>query len=492
MSKEKDNLRERMRLRLESYGDGLDEIAFGGWLHVERMSKRNWFVSVGEYAFNVRMGKRGGVKVQLFEWPDGHDRNIEHEKLRAEVAKLMRLSDELACERDEARARITALEGERDAAFDGHELQASVVGKIEADLRAARADLREERAAAQRIALFAEGSDADVAVKEMNQLRLRAEKAEAEVKTLFNQQRNALERCKTLEDEKEAARAEAERLRELNSKIDVDSRDAWREVDRLRPVVKAVRVWTKAEAGEGDEQLIDALQTFDARAKSQNVTPPAEPIVLDDPPPDGVLCIVFDGPPNGGTPPRFVECEIDGKSRRVGDWRKRDDGLWELRINESRSACHGVATPDGAPDVIWAWPTGQKGVFGWASGIGEWLTENHGDNAKYLSLDYHNLLLREAADRVCGLFEAGSTGEWDGWVGSELCGYGSGKERDLNGVHDAIRAAIYIDTADAKPQDATPDGAPCPVCGGKTIRGILGVDVGCSACGRRFGKSEST
>lgn len=55
-------------------------------------------------------------------------------------------------------------------------------------------------------------------------------------------------------------------------------------------------------------------------------TPAPAPVAPD------TLCIVFDGPP-GPEAGRFVECETpDGKSRRVGDWRERVDGLWSLDI----------------------------------------------------------------------------------------------------------------------------------------------------------------
>ena len=43
--------------------------------------------------------------------------------------------------------------------------------------------------------------------------------------------------------------------------------------------------------------------------------------------------VVFDGPP-GPTAGRFVEVETDdGRSIRAGEWIKRDDGLWALRIH---------------------------------------------------------------------------------------------------------------------------------------------------------------
>lgn len=42
--------------------------------------------------------------------------------------------------------------------------------------------------------------------------------------------------------------------------------------------------------------------------------------------------IVFDGPPSHESG-RFVEVETDdGKSINVGEWIKRPDGLWALRI----------------------------------------------------------------------------------------------------------------------------------------------------------------
>jgi hypothetical protein len=42
--------------------------------------------------------------------------------------------------------------------------------------------------------------------------------------------------------------------------------------------------------------------------------------------------IIFDGPP-GPESGRFVEVETDdGKSIKTGEWIKRSDGLWALRI----------------------------------------------------------------------------------------------------------------------------------------------------------------
>lgn len=48
--------------------------------------------------------------------------------------------------------------------------------------------------------------------------------------------------------------------------------------------------------------------------------------------------IVFDGPPDNPAP-RFVECEDEtGASVNVGDWIKRDDGLWALHIRALEAA----------------------------------------------------------------------------------------------------------------------------------------------------------
>ena len=44
--------------------------------------------------------------------------------------------------------------------------------------------------------------------------------------------------------------------------------------------------------------------------------------------------IIFDGPPSHESG-RFVEVETDGgESVGVGQWIKREDGLWSLRITE--------------------------------------------------------------------------------------------------------------------------------------------------------------
>lgn len=44
--------------------------------------------------------------------------------------------------------------------------------------------------------------------------------------------------------------------------------------------------------------------------------------------------VIFDGPP-GPESGHFVEVETDdGKSLSVGEWKKRTDGLWSLRVTE--------------------------------------------------------------------------------------------------------------------------------------------------------------
>ena len=42
--------------------------------------------------------------------------------------------------------------------------------------------------------------------------------------------------------------------------------------------------------------------------------------------------IVFGGPPPGHESGRFVEVERDGRSISIGEWLKREDGFWVLRI----------------------------------------------------------------------------------------------------------------------------------------------------------------
>lgn len=45
--------------------------------------------------------------------------------------------------------------------------------------------------------------------------------------------------------------------------------------------------------------------------------------------------VVFDGPPNPDGP-RFIEVETDaGISTSLGEWVKRPDGYWALRIEKS-------------------------------------------------------------------------------------------------------------------------------------------------------------
>jgi hypothetical protein len=47
--------------------------------------------------------------------------------------------------------------------------------------------------------------------------------------------------------------------------------------------------------------------------------------------------IVFDGPP-GHEGPTFVEVEINGRSVNLGEWLKRPDGFWALRLYQNDQA----------------------------------------------------------------------------------------------------------------------------------------------------------
>jgi len=64
------------------------------------------------------------------------------------------------------------------------------------------------------------------------------------------------------------------------------------------------------------------------------------------------LNVIFDGPP-GPTAGRFVEVETDdGRSVRAGEWIKRDDGLWSLRIRRyiERQPVRGEAGEESGDD----------------------------------------------------------------------------------------------------------------------------------------------
>lgn len=52
----------KKRLEIRDAGD-FDEIVIDGLLHVERMSKRGWFVQVGDERMNVWITKKGKVKI---------------------------------------------------------------------------------------------------------------------------------------------------------------------------------------------------------------------------------------------------------------------------------------------------------------------------------------------------------------------------------------------------------------------------------------------
>lgn len=68
--------------------------------------------------------------------------------------------------------------------------------------------------------------------------------------------------------------------------------------------------------------------------------------------PEGALNVIFDGPPSHESG-RFVEAETDdGRSINAGQWTKRPDGLWALRITNLPTAGGKVDTaPEGMPRV---------------------------------------------------------------------------------------------------------------------------------------------
>lgn len=50
-----------------------------------------------------------------------------------------------------------------------------------------------------------------------------------------------------------------------------------------------------------------------------------------------LIHFVFDSPP-GPEGARFVECETpDGRSVNIGEWHRRTDGLWEVRVETGGS-----------------------------------------------------------------------------------------------------------------------------------------------------------
>jgi len=74
----------------------------------------------------------------------------------------------------------------------------------------------------------------------------------------------------------------------------------------------------------------------------------------------GYLDIVFDGPPAPESG-RFIECEVAGRSVKVGEWIPGDDGYWRLRLPWKPNA-HGeerelAAPPSPKPAIL---PPGQR------------------------------------------------------------------------------------------------------------------------------------
>lgn len=50
-----------------NYPSELDEVVIDDWLHLEQMSKREWWLRVGDYTINVWVGERGQAESVRFE-----------------------------------------------------------------------------------------------------------------------------------------------------------------------------------------------------------------------------------------------------------------------------------------------------------------------------------------------------------------------------------------------------------------------------------------
>jgi hypothetical protein len=116
------------------------------------------------------------------------------------------------------------------------------------------------------------------------------------------------------------------------------------------------------------------------------------------------ISIIFDGPP-GPEPVRFVDVETDaGKSIKIGEWLKRDDGFWALRITELSS--ENRLTP-------------AESVYGFAG----WLTSR--DEAVTISAKHNAAIIADLVNQFC--FENGLEPPRDGWTkrlihpGGEAC-----------------------------------------------------------------------
>lgn len=127
----------------------------------------------------------------------------------------------------------------------------------------------------------------------------------------------------------------------LHVKI-VDAQDDDR-IDHWAVLHKALTDHKRAQPAS-DEEWLKHPQTIKAReqwcvvAKALGADPDDPDAVLRAAQPASALHILFDGPP-GPTAGRFVEVEDDfGESLNVGEWKRRDDGLWELVIQRAQPA----------------------------------------------------------------------------------------------------------------------------------------------------------
>lgn len=66
----------------------------------------------------------------------------------------------------------------------------------------------------------------------------------------------------------------------------------------------------------------------------------------------GAVVLVFDGPP-GHQSGRFLEAEDEnGRSIKVGEWRNRGDGTWELRLERPTAPADHPTLPGMEPEFL--------------------------------------------------------------------------------------------------------------------------------------------
>lgn len=98
--------------------------------------------------------------------------------------------------------------------------------------------------------------------------------------------------------------------------------------------------WCEACNGEEDAEaaVAEAQRDLNAARGAMDKKVAGYVEACGDPRHGSYFDVVFDGPP-GPTPGRFVEVEdSQGRSTRVGEWIKREDGYWALRIKTPKEA----------------------------------------------------------------------------------------------------------------------------------------------------------